>query len=185
MAILAAAGLDFEVIPAAIDEPSLKKSFRKQAITGPRLAQELAAAKALSVSKSFTDAVVIGADQILLFGGREYDKPETMDAAKQMLQKLRGHVHELICAVCVARQGQIVWRHGETTRLHMRDFSDRFLEDYTERAGTDILTSVGAYQLEGLGAQLFSHIDGDYFTILGLPLLPLLTYLRDEDLLLS
>ena len=116
-------------------------------------------------------------------GGKWLDKPIDMDAAAESLRLLRGQSHELVTSVSIARAGQECWRLTDRATLVMRDFSDEFLDGYLDRVGEDVLSSVGAYQLEGLGAQLFERIDGDYFTILGLPLLPVLAYLRNEGAL--
>lgn len=176
--ILSDAGLKFEVMTPLIDEDQLKKDLRARHYPVSKLALELAQAKALSLSQSLADQLIIGADQILVHDGRQCDKPADLDAARQMLMKLRGDTHELICAVCVACQNNILWSYEARARLTMRDFSDRFLDHYLMVAGEGICASVGAYQIESLGAHLFSDIQGDYFTILGLPLLPLLSFLR-------
>lgn len=143
----------------------------------------MATEKAKVVAKDHSDRFVLGADQILDCGGVWYDKPQNMDAARHQLKQLRGHDHRLINGLVVLRGAETVWSHVETARLSMRNFSDEFLETYLEQSGTAILGSVGAYRLEDQGAQLFDKIDGDYFTILGLPLLPLLAFLRQEGMI--
>ena len=152
------------------------------------VAGALAEAKARDVAEKLVagnqpDAVVIGADQILECDGQWFDKPPDQKAAAQTLRTLRGRTHRLVSAVAVFRGAQCVWRYLEAPSLEMRNFSDGFLERYMDTAGPEILESVGAYRLEGSGAQLFSRIDGDYFTILGLPLLALLAFLREADVL--
>ena len=124
-------------------------------------------------------ALVIGADQILDCDGRWFDKPASMDEAANHLRALSGRTHRLVSAGCVATGGVVSWRHVETPSMTMRRLDDDFIADYLDRAGPSVLESVGAYRLEGIGARLFERIDGDYFTILGLPLLPLLAFLRD------
>jgi septum formation protein len=119
---------------------------------------------------------------MLALQGEVFDKPKTADDAGAQLLRLRGRAHELITAAVVATDGDVIWRHIDTPRLTMRAFSDAFLRDYLERAGERVLMSVGAYQLEGLGAQLFDHVEGDYFSILGLQLLPLLSFLREQGI---
>jgi septum formation protein len=191
--MLTAAGLAVEVMPSRIDEDAIKAALRSEhaTVVGPEefarhAAAELAREKALAVGRDNADAVVIGADQTLLLlqtiDGRllpvELDKPEDIAAARRQLINLRGSTHLLTSAVALVEAGGVVWEHSDTARLTMRDFSDAFLDDYLARAGADLLASVGAYRLEGLGMQLFERIEGDYFTILGMPLLPLLAELR-------
>ncbi len=179
--MLEAAGLAFEVDVPRVDEDAAKASFRAEGMKPRGQADALAELKALSVSKRRT-GFVIGADQMLALEGQAFDKPKTADEAREHLARLRGRTHELITAAVVAREGAVIWRHLDTPRLTMRAFSDVFLDDYLERAGESVLTSVGAYQLEGLGAQLFERVEGDYFSILGLQLLPLLSFLRDHGI---
>ncbi len=123
-------------------------------------------------------ALVIGADQLLDCDGRWFDKPASMDEAADHLRALSGRTHRLVSAVCVATGGMVTWRHVEVPLMTMRRLDDDFIAAYLDRAGPSVLESVGAYRLEGVGARLFEHIDGDYFTILSLPLLPLLAFLR-------
>lgn len=177
--ILGNAGLAFEVDPAGIDESGIKAARREAAAPAAEVAETLAEAKALAVSRRRPEAWVIGADQILTFQGTLFDKPGDMAAAASRLRRFRGRSHDLVSAVCVAFEGRSRWLYSEAAVLHVRDFSDSFLDSYIAGAGEGVLASVGAYRLEGPGAQLFSRIDGDYFTVLGLPLLPLLGFLRD------
>jgi septum formation protein len=146
------------------------------------IAEELAKRKALHVSRD-RGGLVIGADQTLEFEGAVYDKPEDEARAREQLERLRGRTHSLHAAVAVARDGEILWAQSDTARLTMRAFSDRFLNAYLERQGEALLATVGAYRLEGEGVQLFEAIDGDYFSILGLPLMGLLKILRREGAL--
>lgn len=179
--MLEAAGLAFEVDAPRVDEEAAKASLRAEGLRPRDQADALAELKALSVSRSRPD-FVIGADQMLALGGEVFDKPKDLDEARQHLTRLRGQTHELITAAVVAREGAIIWRHIDTPKLKMRAFSDAFLDDYMSRAGEHVLRSVGAYQLEGLGAQLFERVEGDYFSVLGLPLLPLLAFLREHGI---
>ncbi len=179
--ILTRAGLVFETARPEVDEDALKTSAK--GLTPGDLAQSLAAAKAVSVTNRLPEAVVIGADQVLNLDGKAYDKPGSREEARRHLIALRGRSHMLETAVCCARAGDVVWRHLGRATLTMRDFSESFLDDYLDRMGPEAVTSVGAYKLEGLGAQLFEAIEGDYFTILGLPLLPLLDFLRRKECL--
>ncbi len=173
-------GLGFEAVSPGVDEEEVKLSLTASGASGAQIAETLAELKANRVSARFPQALVIGADQVLSCNGVLFDKPPDMDHARAQLQALRGKPHELLTAVCVAKAGGRVWHHNAVARLTMRAFSDAFLDDYLQRAGEDVLGSVGVYRLEGLGAQLFSRIDGDFFTILGLPLLPLLGFLREH-----
>ncbi len=183
--MLEAAGLAFEAIASAVDEPRLRQELEASgAIVGPEaIARALAAAKAVEVSRSHPDALVIGGDQVLAFGPRIFEKPPDMAAARRHLMELRGRTHVLVSAVVLAQSGKVVWEHAETAELAMRAFTPEFLDRYLALAGEDVCLSVGAYQLEGLGAQLFERIDGDYFTILGLPLIALLGALRARGII--
>lgn len=149
------------------------------------VAQALAQAKASAVGKTRPDALVIGADQMLVCGENWYDKPGDLGAARRQLKSLSGKTHHLLTAVVVVEGDRVLWQHRAQAALTMRSFSQDFLETYLRQAGPAILSSVGAYQLEGLGAQLFERIEGDHFTILGLPLLPLLGYLRSRGVMTS
>jgi len=178
--VLENAGLDFDIAAPGVDEEEIKLSLKATGASGAQIAETLAELKANRISSKAEGALVIGADQILSCNGVLFDKPPDMDHARAQLQALRGKPHELLTAVCVAKNGGRVWHHNAVARLTMRQFSDAFLDDYLVRAGEDVLGSVGVYRLEGLGSHLFSRIDGDFFTILGLPLLPLLGFLREN-----
>lgn len=186
--LLQDAGLDFEVMAADINEGRIRHELLLQGATPTDIAAALAAAKAENVTtqldtrRSGGNPTVIGADQILLFEDEIFEKPTDHIAARDTLKRLRGKSHQLISAVTAHRANRQVWSCCESARLTMRDFSDDFLERYL-RAEEGQLDSVGAYRLEAAGAQLFSHIEGDFFTILGLPLLPLLEFLRRQGLL--
>ena len=145
-------------------------------------AEALARAKAEAVSPRHSGALVIGADQILECAGTWFDKPPDAKAAARQLESLCGRTHRLVSAVCVVRDGGRLWHMVEAARLTMRPLSEAAIAAYLEKAGPEALDSVGAYRLEGLGAQLFSEIEGDYFAILGLPLLPLLAFLRQHGI---
>ena len=173
------AGLVFEVVLPTCDEEAAKRQYRAQGRSPHAQAEALAELKAKSVSGQ-TAAFVIGADQMLAVDGVALDKPRDKAEAREHLLHLRGRKHELITAAVVAHAGAVIWRITEVPRLKMRNFTEAFLDSYMERAGDDVLHSVGAYQLEGLGAQLFERVEGDYFSVLGLPLLPLLVFLRGQ-----
>ncbi len=179
--LLTRAGLTFEALRPDVDEALLKRDAK--GLSPGDLALSLAEAKAVSVSNRLPDALVIGADQVLNLEGRAFDKPETTAAARRQLADLRGKRHVLETALSCALAGRVVWRHLGRATLAMRLFTDPFLDDYLARMGPEVTTSVGGYKLEGLGAQLFETIEGDYFTILGLPLLPLLDFLRRQGAL--
>jgi septum formation protein len=179
--LLEAAGLAIAVEPSGFDEASLKRALKGSDVG--EVAGILAEHKAVAVAKARPGCWVVGADQMLDCDGRWFDKPRDRQDARRQLAALRGKAHRLVTAVAVARDGPAVWRHVDTARLVMRPFSDAFLDSYLELAGEAALSSVGAYQLEGLGVQLFSEVDGDHFTILGLPLLPLLAFLRSQGVL--
>ncbi|POF32907.1 Maf-like protein [Roseibium marinum] len=176
--LLKNAGLAIEVDPADIDERAVEAPLLEAGFPPEDLAAILAEAKANEVSGRRSGDLVIGADQILAFKGERRTKPEDMEAARRQLLAFSGKTHELLSAVVISRNGEAVWRHVSTARLTMRDLTPEFIGRYLAAAGDDVLSSVGAYQLEGIGVQLFEKIDGDYFTILGLPMLPLLNRLR-------
>jgi len=182
--LLAEAGVAVSVDPAILEESEIIASFRAEGALSGECAAALAEAKASRVSARHPGALVIGADQILDCEGQWLEKPQDVAAARAQLRRLRGKTHELVSAVAVLRDGGTLWRAVDRARLTMRPFSDAFLEDYLARLGEDVLRSVGAYRLEALGAQLFERVEGDFFTILGLPLLPLLGFLRDHRALL-
>ena len=182
-AMLKNVGLTVETIPAGVDEDSVKRSVRNEGGSAAQAATLLAELKARRISRNRPDALVIGADQMLQCGDDWYDKPETLADARTHLQQLRGRSHMLITAAVVVRGDAVIWSHTDTATLAMRPFSDAFLDAYLARLGADSLETVGCYRLEGAGAQLFSRIDGDFFTILGLPLLPLLDFLRGHGIL--
>jgi septum formation protein len=176
--MLAAAGLGIEIRPAHIDERAVEAEVKaKDAMAAARL---LARAKAQSVASAVPGRLVLGADQTLALGATRFSKPADRAAAREQLQALRGKTHLLHSALALIRDGAVLFEHADTARLTMRAFSDRFLDDYLDVAGAAATNSVGGYQIEGAGIHLFERVEGDYFTILGLPLLPLLDFLRQE-----
>ena len=184
-AVLEGAGLRFETRIAGVDEAAIKEAAQAEGISADEAALILADAKAEFVVRSAPDALVIGADQLLVCDGAWFDKPPDIAAARTHLQRLRGRRHELVTALVCHRGGQRIWQHVAKPRMTMRDFSDAFLEAYLAAEGDALLSSVGAYRLEGHGAQLFDAIEGDQPAILGLPLLPLLGFLRQHGVLLK
>jgi septum formation protein len=184
-ALLRAAGIPILVDAAAIDESEVKVSLQAARAEPAAIAEALAELKAQRVSRRHAGNLVIGADQVLDCEGVLFDKPADLAAARSQLLALRGRRHQLVSAAVLVRDGQRLWHHVARADLTMREFSTDFLDRYLRSAGGAALSSVGAYQLEGAGAQLFASIDGDYFTILGLPLLPLLGILREHGVLPS
>lgn len=182
-AVLKGAGVAFETAVSGVDEEAVKTALLAEGQGAKAIAEALAELKAQKISQS-RPGLVIGADQTLEFDGRLYDKAETVEEARARLKLLRGKPHQLHSAVVVAKDGAPIWRDMVSCTLTMRDFSDDFLEDYLAREGEAALGSVGCYRLESLGAQLFSKIEGDYFAILGLPLLGLLDLLRNHGLVI-
>lgn len=176
--LLRQAGLEVIADPAAIDEARIKASCQAEARDPADCASMLAEAKATRVAERHAGTLVIGADQLLVCGAEWFDKPSDRAAARRQLQRLAGQRHELVTAATVCRDRAVLWRHVERPALTMRRFDERFLDAYLAAAGDSVLGAVGAYELEGLGVQLFERIEGDYFSILGLPLLPLLGFLR-------
>jgi nucleoside triphosphate pyrophosphatase len=183
--VLAGAGIEAIVAPAAIDESGVKRACRAARNRAEDCALALAEAKALKVSGARPAALVIGADQILESGDAWLDKPRDLVEARAQLVALRGRTHDLVAAEAVAKDSAVTWRHVERARMTMRDFSDAFLDAYVAAMGDRLLATVGGYALEDLGAQLFERVEGDYFAILGLPLLPLLGALRERGALAS
>jgi septum formation protein len=181
--ILEAAGIPLEPRPANIDERAVEQ--QAGSLSPVAVAVLLADAKAASVAANLPGRIVVGADQTLALGSQRFTKPADRDRAREQLTELRGRTHELHSAVAVHRDGVAVFQHLETARLRMRDFSDAFLETYLDGVGPAAYSSVGGYQLEGAGIHLFDRIEGDYFTILGLPLLPLLRFFREAGFTVS
>jgi len=182
-AVLANAGVRFEAIPSTVDERRVEEPLIAAGRSAAEVAMALAEAKALDVAASAADAIVIGADQTLDADGRRWIKPESMEEARDQLLTLAGRSHKLQTAVAGIRDGAIRWRHLESATMTLRPLTPGAIDRYLETVGEAALASVGAYQIEGPGIQLFERIDGDYFTILGLPILPLLKWLRDERVL--
>ncbi|PHQ67699.1 MAG: septum formation protein Maf [Sneathiella sp.] len=183
--LLENAGISVRILPAAVDEDEIKHSMRGAGAPATDTAVTLAELKATRISNQNPGSFVIGADQILECNDIWFDKPIDMAHAKAHLMSLRGKTHVLANAVCVAKGGTILWHHVNQAHLTLQNSDEDFIDAYLAAAGEAVLSSVGAYQLEGLGAHLFSRIDGDFFSILGLPLLPLLDFLRGHKIGLS
>lgn len=181
--MLSAAGVNILAQAARVDEEEVKNSMQAAGMEAGEVAEALAELKAQRISPQFHDAIVLGADQMLAVDGEWLDKPADADALRDHLKKLRGRSHRLISCVVAVKNGARIWHQTDTATITMRPCSDAFIDWYVDRAGDSVLDSVGGYQLEGLGAQLFSHVQGDFFTVLGMPLLPLLDFLRLQGVL--
>ena len=181
--LLENAGVPCEFVLPHVDEQPIKDDLRTRGTHNLQIAEFLAGQKALAVARGLTGALVIGADQVLDFDGVAFDKPKDRNDALAQLKALRGHEHTLLTACAVAEGPAIVWQRSDRIDLTMRAASDGFLERYVDRIGDRALSGPGAYQLEGVGAQLFERVDGDFFAVLGLPLLPLLAFLRQRGAL--
>ena len=182
-AMLSAAGVEFTVIPASIDEAALKQQCRAEGKDALGCAMVLAQAKACAVAAQHPDTTVIGTDQILVVGDAWLDKPADLVEAATQLRWLSGRTHTLVTAACAHQSDMVLWQATATPKLTMRCIGESFLAAYIEAEGEAVLASVGAYRIEGRGARLFSQIEGDYFSIRGLPLIELLGFLRERGLL--
>jgi len=183
LALLRRAGLTVEAHPAHIDEAETKASSLAEGAGASDTALLLAALKAARIARREPEALVVAADQILVCEGRWFDKPDGLATAREQLLALRGRTHRLVTAVLCQAGDTVLWRHVDEPRLTMRVFSEPFLDAYLAAESEAVTNSVGAYRLEGFGAQLFDRIEGDYFSVLGLPLLPLLGFLRQRGVL--
>lgn len=183
--LLEDAGLAFRVMPPAVDEAAVKESLRAEGADTLDAAEALAEVKALQVSRKLPEALTVGADQMLDCEGAWFDKPADLEAVAEHLRRLSGRRHRLATAVVVCREGRRIWHHRAEAWLTMRRLSERFVADYVAAVGEEVRSSVGAYQLERRGAQLFTAVEGDHFVVQGLPLLPLLAFLRDRGVLAS
>ncbi|MBT4941380.1 MAG: septum formation protein Maf [Rhodospirillaceae bacterium] len=181
--LLTNAGICFEARAAGVDESAIKLRCRNENKSVEDTALILAQTKAVEISNEMPNALVIGADQILEQEGKWFDKPQSRAEARSHLKYFSNKKHRLITATAVIENGNVVWQHVDSASLQIRLLDDDFIESYLDAIGDDALLSVGAYQLEGRGIQLFNSIDGDFFTILGLPLLPLLAFLRQRSLI--
>jgi septum formation protein len=182
-ALLRNAGLAVQTQPARIDEETIRKALDSEGASPRDMADTLAEMKAARVAARHPQAIIIGCDQVLEFEGKAFAKPEDQQRLRAQLETLRGQTHRLLSAVVVYQDARPVWRHVGVARLTMRPVSDAYLSEYLQRHTDDLFDSVGGYKLESEGVRLFSRIEGDYFTILGLPLLPLLSWLADRGLI--
>ncbi len=178
--LLRGAGLTINIAPPGVDEDALKLAMRAEALSPKDQAEYLAEMKAVKVSAA-KPGLVLGGDQMLSLDGEGFDKPQSLDEAAHRLHQFQGKMHHLETAIVIAENGEAIWRHVSRPRLTMRALGADEIDAYLKTVGEDVLASVGAYKLEGPGVQLFSAIEGDYFSILGLPLLPLLGFLRGRE----
>ncbi|WP_417812011.1 Maf family protein [Thalassospira alkalitolerans] len=179
------AGVDCEAIASMIDEEGYKQSMKAEGANAAEAAETLAEMKALRMYRQQPDGIVIAADQMLECNCIWFDKPRDRDNTRAQLLALRGKTHQLVSAAVVYKEGSRIWGKIDTAHLTMRNFTEEWLDDYLDACGDEIYNCVGGYQLEGLGAQLFTEVRGDFFTVLGLPLLPLIGFLRDHGILKS
>ncbi|WP_417822885.1 Maf family protein [Thalassospira lucentensis] len=182
-AMLKNAGVDCDAIASMIDEEGYKQSMKAEGANAAQAAETLAEMKALRMYRQQPDGIVIAADQMLECNGIWFDKPKDRDNTRAQLLALRGKTHQLVSAAVIYKEGSRIWGTIDTAHLTMRNFTEEWLDWYLDAAGEDIFNCVGGYQLEGIGAQLFTEVRGDYFTVLGLPLLPLIGFLRDHGVL--
>jgi len=182
-ALLTGAGVSFIADPADLDEDALMARLKQAGAEA--MARTLAEQKALTVSRRHPGQLVLGGDSVIAFGSEYLSKCASLEEARGLLRRLSGHTHLLVSAAALARDGALLWAHASPCRMTMRALSQEFLEDYLAREGEAILSSVGCYRFEGRGAQLFDRVEGDYFSVLGLPLLPVLAQLRKEGVLAS
>ncbi|WP_430471628.1 Maf family protein [Thalassospira lucentensis] len=182
-AMLKNAGVDCDAIASMIDEEGYKQSMKAEGANAAQAAETLAEMKALRMYRQQPDGIVIAADQMLECNGIWFDKPKDRDNTRAQLLALRGKTHQLVSAAVIYKEGSRIWGTIDTAHLTMRNFTEEWLDWYLDAAGNDIFDCVGGYQLEGIGAQLFTEVRGDYFTVLGLPLLPLIGFLRDHGVL--
>lgn len=177
------AGVACEAIASMIDEDGYKQSMKAEGASAAEAAETLAEMKALRMYRQQPDGIVIAADQMLECNGIWFDKPRDRDNTRAQLRALRGKTHQLVSAAVIYKEGSRIWGTIDTAHLTVRNFTDEWLENYLDTVGDEIYNCVGGYQLEGIGAQLFTKVRGDYFTVLGLPLLPLIGFLRDHGIL--
>jgi septum formation protein len=174
-------GFNVKVVPASIDEDEIKNSLLNEKFTSFDISRALAETKAKKISGKFINDVVLGADQVLDFKGKIFNKPENMRSAIDLMQKLNGNSHSLFSSICLSKNNAVIWMHTEKVVLKMKKLSDKFIEDYLDKIGLEIIKQYGVYQIEGLGKELFEEIQGDEYSVMGMPIKQLINYYKINE----
>ena len=174
-------GFNVKVVPASIDEDEIKNSLSSEKFTSFDISRALAETKAKKISGKFINEVVLGADQVLDFKGKIFNKPENMSSAIDLMQKLNGNSHSLFSSICLSKNNAVMWMHTEKVVLKMKKLSDKFIEDYLDKIGLEIIKQYGVYQIEGLGKELFEEIQGDEYSVMGMPIKQLINYYKINE----
>jgi len=174
-------GFNVKVVPASIDEDEIKNSLSNEKFTSFDISRALAETKAKKISGKFIKDVVLGADQVLDFKGKIFNKPENMGSAIDLMQKLNGNSHSLFSSICLSKNNAVMWMHTEKVVLKMKKLSDKFIEDYLDKIGLEIIKQYGVYQIEGLGKELFEEIQGDEYSVMGMPIKQLINYYKINE----
>jgi septum formation protein len=174
-------GFNVKVVPANIDEDEIKNSLSNEKFTSFDISRALAETKAKKISVKFTDNLVLGADQILDFKGNIFSKPKNMESAIDLMQKLNGNSHSLFSSICLSKNNSVIWMHTEEVVLKMKKLPDKFIEDYLDKIGLETIKQYGVYQIEGLGKELFEEIEGDEYSVMGMPIKQLINYYKINE----
>jgi septum formation protein len=174
-------GFNVKVVPANIDEDEIKNSLSNEKFTSFDISRALAETKAKKISVKFTDNLVLGADQILDLKGNIFSKPKNMESAIDLMQKLNGNSHSLFSSICLSKNNSVIWMHTEEVVLKMKKLSDKFIEDYLDKIGLETIKQYGVYQIEGLGKELFEEIEGDEYSVMGMPIKQLINYYKINE----
>jgi len=174
-------GFNVKVVPASIDEDEIKSSLLNEKFTPFEISRALAETKAKKISGKFVNDLVLGADQVLDYKGNIFNKPENMESAIDLMQRLNGNSHSLFSSICLSKNNTIIWMHTEKVVLKMKKLSDKFIKDYLEKIGLEIIKQYGVYQIEGLGKELFEEIQGDEYSVMGMPIKQLINYYKINE----
>jgi septum formation protein len=174
-------GFNVKVVPASIDEDEIKNSLSNEKFTSFDISRALAETKAKKISGKFIKDVVLGADQVLDFKGKIFSKPENIGSAIDLMQKLNGNSHSLFSSICLSKNNAVIWMHTEEVVLQMKKLSDKFIEDYLDKIGLETIKQYGVYQIEGLGKELFEEIQGDEYSVMGIPIKQLINYYKINE----